>query len=108
MKLILLSLLSILSYSAVAGKADLLIVDPDIETKELESEFTIRRPKQFNSLPDRDTRDSVFEGISFIEKMDELGKDILYMDLNHLSDTALLKKYPEATSKDLKTMRSRK
>lgn len=108
MKLFLLPLLLLFAFAAFAQKAKVLIVDPDIETVELEKDFEIQRPAHHYALPDKKVRDKVFEGVESLKKYDELKKDILFMDLQSKSLKEIQDKYPEIPASDLKTMMGRK
>lgn len=100
--------LLILMSSAYAQKAKVLIVDPDIETKELEKNFEVQRPSHPYSLPSKQKRDEVFEGIESLKNYDELKKDILFMDLKSKSIKEIKAKYPDLSPQDLKIIMGRK
>lgn len=108
MKLFLLPLLLLFTFGAFAQKAKVLIVDPDVETIELEKDFEIQRPAHHYALPDKKVRDEVFEGVESLKKYDELKKDIFFMDLQSKPVQEIRKKYPEIPASDLKIMMGRK
>ena len=99
--------LLLISVSAFAQKANVLIVDPDVDATELEKDFNVQRPAQAYALPDKEERDLVFRGIKSIAGYDELKKDILFMDLKKKAPADLMKKYPELSKQDIKTMLER-
>lgn len=108
MKLFLLPLLLLFTFGAFAQKAKVLIVDPDIETVELEKDFEIQRPAHRYALPDKKVRDEVFEGLESVKRYDELKKDILFMDVQSKSIQELKEKYPDIPASDLKIIMGRK
>jgi Vitamin D binding protein, domain III len=107
MKMVSLPLLFLFIIPAHAQKAELVILNPDIETKELEKVYLIQRPIHFNSLPDKVMRDEVMVGIESVKDYDELKKDILFMDLKSKLPEALKKKYPDISTAELTKMLKR-
>lgn len=108
MKLLILSLLLMILIPAYAQRAKVLIVDPDVETKDLEQDYEVQRPRQPYALPNKEIRDEVFAGIESVKKYDELKKDILYMDLQSKTLPELKKKYPDISQDEFKIMMDRK
>jgi hypothetical protein len=100
-------LLFLISFSAIAQKANVLIVDPDVDSKSLENGYNVQKPSQAYSLPDKEARDEVLKNIKSVQNYDELKKDILYMDLKSKSPAELMKKYPELSKQDIKKMLER-
>ena len=98
----------LISFTAFAQKAQLLVIDPDIETRELEN-FNIQKGStHVSSIPDRDEREEFFQGVSQVQSWDELKKDIFYMELDRKSVDDLHKKYPELSKKDIKKLKDRR
>ncbi len=107
---LLLSLFLLCSFQQVwAQKAEVLLLDEDIDGKELERNFNVRRGStHVSSLPDRDIREEALAGIPEIKNWDELKKDIFYMDLKSKTISQLRKKYPELKIKDLKFLKKQR
>ena len=105
-KLITFSMLMV-SFSAFAQKANVIFIDPDMETKELEN-FNIQKNTHESSIPDRDDREALLNQNSKTQNWDELKKDIFYMDLARKSVSELHKKYPELSTKELKQLKERR
>lgn len=100
--------LILISFHSFAQKAQVTILDPDINSEELQNEFDVHYGStHVSSLPDRETREEVFEGIKSIKKWDELKKDIFFMDLKSRSIQDLQSRYPELSVKEIKTLKSR-
>lgn len=100
-------LLLLLSTTALAQKANVLIVDPDVDSSGLEKDYNVQKPSQHYALPDKESRDEVFKGIKAVEKYDELKKDILFVDLKNKAPAEIMKKYPELSKSDIKKMLER-
>ncbi|WP_408097840.1 hypothetical protein ACJVC5_02690 [Peredibacter sp. HCB2-198] len=97
----------LVSLSAFAQKANVIFIDPDIESKELEN-FNIQKDSHQSSIPDRDEREALLNQNEKTKDWDELKKDIFYMDLARKSVPELQKKYPELTAKELKLLKERR
>jgi hypothetical protein len=98
-------LLFIVSIQARAQKADVLILDEDIDSQDLKKEFNVHRESTYkSSLPDRKLRDQALRGVAEVIKWDSLKKDILYMDLKTKDSIYLHKKYPEFSAERLKKL----
>lgn len=107
-KMIMIQMLLLISLTAHAQKAQLLLIDPDIEARELEN-FNIQRGStHVSSIPDRDAREDFFHEVSKVQEWDELKKDIFYMELERKSVDQLHKKYPELTKKEIKALKDRR
>lgn len=101
-------LLFFLSVSAFAQKAQITIIDPDINAEELKDEFDVHYGStHVSSLPDKEIRDEVYDGIKTIKKWDELKKDIFFMDLKSMPNKNLYQKYPEISPSEFKFMKDR-
>lgn len=102
----LLTLLFIFSAtpSFAQRRANVVILDPEIEGTELQNEFNVQRPSEFTSLPDKEERDLVFQGVKSVASFDELKKDILYMDLANKKPAELFAKYPEISKAEFSLM----
>lgn len=107
---LLLSLFLLCSYQSVmAQKAEVLLLDEDIDGKELERNFNVHRGStHVSSLPDRDAREMTLAEIPELKNWDELKKDIFFMDLKSKSLSQLKKKYPELKTKDLKFLKEKR
>lgn len=99
--------LSLLFTSFVfAQKADLIVIDPDMDASSLKDNFNVHYGSTAqNSLPDLDQRDSLLFSVKETHKWDELKKDIFYMDLKSKPLDYLESKYPEIKSSDLKKLK---
>lgn len=101
--------LLICTTEAFAQRANVTILDSEIESKELEKEFDVHRGSTHtSSLPDRDFREEVLSGVETVHKWDELKKDIFFMDLKSKSLAELKKKYPELTLAEIKSLKDRR
>jgi hypothetical protein len=105
MRILIFSLLIALPLMA---QVQVQVLDPDIDTSSLEKKYQVHRDtKQANSLPNKELRDQLFQGVTKINKYDELKKDIFFMDLKRRSIPELLKKYPEFSMKELKSLKDK-
>jgi putative salt-induced outer membrane protein YdiY len=99
-------LLVILLYtlSAFAQKAQVTILDDDIDGSPLEKEFNVHKGSTHKSfLPAKEERDFALKDLKQIQKWDELKKDIFYMELKSKSISE--QKYPEFSTQELKTLK---
>ena len=107
MKMLITISMLMVSLSAFAQKAQLIVIDPDIETRELEN-FNIQKNTHESSIPDRDERELLLNQVAKTKDWDELKKDIFYMDLARKSVSELQKKYPELSAKEIKLLKERR
>lgn len=107
MKLGLIFILLISQTVLAQGKPKVLVLDPDMDSKELDSTFEVQRPSDFTALPKKEDRDLLFEGNKKIAKFDELKKDILYVDLRTKSVEEVKKKYPELNEQEIKFLKGK-
>ncbi len=99
-------LLLILSPWALAQKAHVIILDPNIDSKELEKNFHVHRGStHVSSIPDRKLRNSFLSDVDKVQKWDELKKDIFFIDLKNKDLSTLKKKYPEFSKTELKSLK---
>lgn len=95
MKKILMCLSLILSLNLQAQKAELLILDDNIDTSSLNKNFNIKRGSTLKSfLPDKDERDAFLQEVPESKDWDEYQKDSFYMDIKNKSVKDIKKKYP--------------
>ena len=104
---ILLLLPLLFTTTSFAQDVEVMVFDKDIETKELEGQYRIRRPKRKNQLPDRKHRNQVFSVAQKVQSWDELSKDILYNDLKSKPLSELIQKYPDFTAEELSSLKDR-
>lgn len=108
MKIFILSAFILTSTSLLAqGRPNVLLVDPDIEVEDLHQRYNIHRPRLVNTLPNKEVRDELLDGVSATAKWDELKKDIFYMDLRSKELPLLRKKYPELNEQTLKQLKEK-
>lgn len=94
---------------AYAQKAQVLLIDEDIDGKELEQNFNVHKGStHVSSIPPKAIRDEVLKGVKPAEKWDELQKDIFYMELKSKSVKELKKKYPELSEKELQFLKDKR
>lgn len=105
---LLISTIALLSLTASAQKADLLILDEDIETKELEGNFNIKKGSTLKSfLPPKELRDSFLEHVPASKNWDEYQKDAFYMDIKNKSVEDIMKKYPAFSKKEILNLKGK-
>lgn len=105
-KLIFLLLSFLLSYSVYAQKAQVLILDENIDSRALERNFQVHRGSTHkSSLPDKAMRDELFQGLKEIQAWEEFKKDLFYMDLKKKPLNELKNKYPEFHEQKLKSLK---
>lgn len=108
MKKLLLSFTLLLTSNLYAQKAQILILDEDIDASSLERNFNVHRgSSHVSSLPDKAQRDEALKDVKAIEKWEEFKKDLLYMDIKSKSLPDLSKKYPEIPAKQLKDIKDK-
>lgn len=103
---LLLSLILFTSSLAFAQQPRVLLIDPDIDPSQLQG-YQIERPDQHYALPDRGEREQVLKGIRSVKEMDELERDVLFMDLKSLPLKELKKKYPKIPTAELVKLKRR-
>ncbi len=94
------------SYTALA-QVQVQVVDPEVDTSELEQKGykVTREENEFSSLPDKEKRDLLLNGLPTAKDWDELQKDIFYMDLKSKTLEQLSKKYPDISKARLKQLK---
>lgn len=108
-KLMILPLITFMISTAQAQKAQLLVIDPDIDSSELEENFNVQRGSTFkSSIPEKSDRDAVLKAVPKTQEWDELEKDIFYMDLGRKSVEELKKQYPSLSLKEIKILKDRR
>ncbi len=109
MKFILTFLLLGISSISIAQKAQVLLLDEDIDGTSLEQNFNVQQGSTAKSaLPDRDLREEVLSAVPAIENWDELKKDIFFMDLASKTIPQLKKKYPELKESQIKMLKDKR
>lgn len=103
----------LLSFSLLAQvnskRAKVILIDKDIDSKELEKKYDVERPVEPNRiLPTIQERDNLFQGIKLPGEWDELKKDIFFMELKEISLEELVNKYPEIKKSDLKNLKDKR
>lgn len=97
-----------LSQIAFAQKADLLIIDEDINTENITKEFQIHKPSQKKSfLPPLDIRDQFLKNVPESASWDEYRKDAFYMDVKNKSINEINKKYPQYKIEVIKKLKAK-
>jgi hypothetical protein len=102
-------LLTLMTFSSAgfAQKAELTVLDPNIETSELNPHFNVHHGSTHtSSIPNKADRDLLL--VQFEKKTagwDQLKKDIFYMDLSSKTLKDLSKKYPDFSPKELKELK---
>lgn len=97
-----------LSLNAYAGKAKLVIVDPNIDPEAFGEEFEIQSTERDSKLPDKNLRDDFLSGLPQIKDWDEWDKDLFYMELQYKSLDDLVRKYPDFSRKELKKLKEKR
>lgn len=94
---------------AHAQKAQVLLIDEDIDQEELKENFHVHKGStHINSLPDRHEREMLLTKVKATQQWDELKRDIFYMDLKSKSLSELKIKYPELKEKEIKLLKSKR
>lgn len=105
-KLILLILSFLLCSALHAQKAQVLILDEDIDARSLERNYQIHSGSTHrSSLPDKSLRDELFKELEEIQDWEEFKKDLFYMDLKKKPLNELKNKYPEIHEEKLKNLK---
>lgn len=106
MKKIILLITFSLSFSALAQKAKLLVVDEFIDTTSVEKNFDIEKGSTLKSfLPPKDKRDRLLENVPESKTWDEYQKDAFYMDIKNKNMPEILKKYPKFSEEQITSLR---
>lgn len=107
---ILLFVFSINSHAQVQpGRAKVLVIDPNVDTTELEKKYTVEKPAPSNFVvPNLNDRDKFFERVVFPDSWDDLKKDIFFLELRSKSINDLIKKYPDLKESDIKNLKGKK
>ena len=109
MKLILSFLLLGISSMSTAQRAQVLLLDEDIDGTSLDQNFNVQRGSTARSaLPDRDLREEVLSVVPDIAEWDELKKDIFFMELESKTVLQLKKKYPELKESQIKMLKDKR
>ncbi|WPU64864.1 hypothetical protein [Peredibacter starrii] len=93
---------------AHAQKAKVLLIDENINGKELEKNFDVEKNTHQSSIPNKADRDLLLKNVKGTAKWDELQKDIFYMDLKSKSVKELKKKYSEFSEKELQLLKDKR
>jgi len=94
-KLIISTLLITFSINGYAQKADLLLVDENIDASSLEKDFNIHKGSKIKSfLPDKAQRDQFLKLVPESKSWDEYQKDAFFMDFKKKSIDEIHTKYP--------------
>ena len=101
-------LFCLISFPSFA-QVQIQVVDPELDASSLEEKYNVQyKEKVHNSLPDKDQRDELLEGVKAPLKWDELKKDIFYMDLKSKAIPELLKKYPDVNAQEMKHLKAKR
>lgn len=90
------------------NKANLFVVDQEIEADSLADQFTISKEQaDLKVFPKKEIIDAFLENEEFARDWDELEKDIFYMNLKTRKMDYLKKKYPHISSEKLRELKSK-
>lgn len=96
-------------HLSMAQKAQVLLLDENIDEAELRQNFNVQRGSTSkSSLPDRGSRDKILSAVPAISEWDELKKDIFFMELETKTIPQLKKKYPELNESQIKTLKDKR
>jgi hypothetical protein len=105
-KIIFLIISFLISSSLYAQKAQILILDENIDSRSLERNYQVHKGSTHKiSLPDKSMRDDLFKGLKEIQTWEEFKKDLFYMDLKKKPLEELKNKYPEFSKEKLKSLK---
>ena len=108
MKNYLLLMILLITPLAKAQKANVLLLDENIDEKELEKNFNVKKGSTLKSyLPPKDLRDNFLEHVPASKKWDEYQKDAFYMDIKNKSVDEVLKKYKQFSKKEILTLKGK-
>jgi len=97
-----------LAPQLAAQKADLLLIDENIDTSSLEKNFQVKKGSTRKSyLPDKSDRDAFLRLVPESQKWDEYQKDSFYMDLKKKSVGEIKKKYPHLSSERISKLKEK-
>lgn len=98
----------ILTIQASAQKADLLILDDDIDASELKDSFHIKKGSTLKSfLPPKDKRDALLTNVPEAQNWDEYQKDSFYMDIKNKTPKEIKEKYPQLTNDEISKLKGK-
>lgn len=104
-KLIILTCVFI-SFSALAQKADLLLIDENIDATAVEESFNVKKGSTLKSyLPPKEQRDSFLSLIPESSSWDEYQKDAFYMDIKNKTLDEIHQKYPQFSKEKISTLK---
>lgn len=106
-RLLFIALIVGLASNVYAGKAKLVIVDPNLDPEEFGEDFDVQS-KRDTKLPDKNERDDFLSGLKQAQDWDEWEKDLFYMELQYKSLDDLVRKYPDFTRKELKNLKEKR
>lgn len=107
-KLIILTLLIVFTTHIHAQKADLLLIDENIDASSLEKDFNVHKGSQLKSfLPDKGERDRFLKLIPESKSWDEYQKDVFFMDIKKKSIDEVHKKYPHFSKDKISTLKGK-
>ncbi|HLT23238.1 MAG TPA: hypothetical protein VKZ84_07335 [Bacteriovoracaceae bacterium] len=94
-KLIISTLLVTFALTTYAQKADLLLIDENIDASSLEKDFNIHKGSKLKSfLPDKAERDRFLKLVPESTSWEEYQKDAFFMDIKKKSVDEIHRKYP--------------
>lgn len=90
------------------NKPKMIILDKNVETKGLEKDYDLQKeaPKNLPMPSNRELR-VLFQDEPLVSKMDELDRDILFMNLKTKTLPELQKKYPDFPPKKLEGLKKK-
>lgn len=98
----------IIPFKVSAQKANLLLVDENIDEKALEGNFNVKKGSTLrSSLPPKELRDRFLENVPAAKDWDEYQKDAFYMDIKNKSVDEILKKYKQFSKKEIKSLKGK-
>lgn len=108
MKVIMIFSLLIFAQRTFAQKADLLLIDEDIEASSLEQNYRIHKGSTLKSfLPPKEQRDAFLVFVPESKEWDEYQKDVFYMDFLKKPISEIQKKHPQYTKEKIKELKSK-
>lgn len=102
------TLFLLISTFSFAQKAEVVILNDDIENEPLEKHFNVSRGSSHeSSLPDKKTRDELLSDRKQVKDWEEFKKDLFYMDLKSKTLKELEQKYPAFSAQELTDLKSK-
>lgn len=102
------TLLFTLSLAVSAQKANLLLIDENIDAQELEGNFNVKKGSTLKSyLPAKELRDTFLQAVPESRSWDEYQKDAFYMDIKNKSIKEIHKKYPQFSREKISTLKGK-